>query len=93
VNPDPEPPDPHSFGCLTSGSGGMEVYESLQINLVFCLSKGFCTFVCAFFDLLPTLSTYIFHVKILLFSIYKSDQDPYPDWFGFLDLDPYPDPH
>jgi hypothetical protein len=32
-----------------------------------------------FFDLLPTLSTYIFHVTIQLFATQKSDQNPDPD--------------
>jgi hypothetical protein len=41
--------------------------------------KGFCAFVGMFFDLSPTLSTYICHVKIQLFVTQKSDQDPDPD--------------
>jgi hypothetical protein len=51
-----------------------------------------------FFDLFPTLSKGMFHVKIqhfVILFILKSDQDsdPDPHWFG--SLDPYPDldPH
>jgi hypothetical protein len=44
----------------------MEIDKNLKINLVFCLSKRLL-----FFDLLPSLSTYIFQVKIKLFVTLK----------------------
>ncbi len=54
----------------------MEIDQNLQINLVSCLSKGFCTFVSMFFDLLPgTCSKYIFRVKFQLLTS-ELDQDP-----------------
>ncbi len=37
-------------------------------------------------DLLPT--KIIFSCKIQLFVTVKSDQNPYPQWFGSLDPDP-----
>ncbi len=77
----------------------MEIEQNLQINLVFCLSTGFCTYLRRYvFDLLPTLgqNRYIFfHVKTQLLGTYKSDQDPDPDLdpdthgFGHLDPDPH----
>ncbi len=49
--------DPHSFGCLGSGSRSMEIYQNLQINLVFCLSERLLSlyvcfltyYICIFF--------------------------------------------
>ncbi len=66
-------PDPY-WEC---GSGSMEIDQNLQINLVFCLSKRLLClhFICMFIDLLPNLSIHIFHVKMQLFVIQKSDQD------------------
>ncbi len=78
--------DPHSFGCLESGSVsrmGIPIPipiqkhgngKSLQINLV--------TFVGMIFYLLHTLIIF-FNVKIPLFVTLKSDQDRGQD----------PDPH
>jgi hypothetical protein len=37
--------DPHSFGCLWSGSRNMKIDQNLQINMDFAFRKGFCTFV------------------------------------------------
>jgi hypothetical protein len=51
-----------------------------------------------FYILAITYSKYIFHVKIQLFVTYSKSLTRIrirldPHWFGFLDPDPYPDPH
>jgi hypothetical protein len=97
--------DPHSFDCLgsdpywecRSGSRSSETDQHLQINLVFCPLKRLCTVVVVgmLFDLLPTLSTYIFHDKIKVDVTRKFDHDPYPDPPGSALVclpDPHPDP-
>jgi hypothetical protein len=68
----------------------MDIVQNLQINLVSCLYKRLLHLHRYDFDLLPTSSTF-FHEKIQLFVTLKSYQDPEPQRFGSLDLDP--DPH
>ncbi len=72
--------DPDSYWERGSGSGSRtkELDQTFQKNLIQAFQKGFCTYVGMFYDLLPTCGTHIFHVKIQLLVMAKSDQD----WFG-----------
>ncbi len=62
-------------------------WQNLQTNLYSSLRKRLPTF----YDLLLTVRyiKYIFHLKIQLLWTEKSDQDPGPHWFGFMDPDPH----
>ncbi len=55
-----------------SGSRSLEIDKINKYAWFPVFQKGFCTFVCMFFDLLPT----IFHVKNSTFVILNSDKDP-----------------
>ncbi len=59
-------PDPHWFGSPGSGSvsKSKEIYQNLQINLIFNLWQGFCAYLLwNMFYLLPTVRIVYFPLK------------------------------
>jgi hypothetical protein len=63
-------PDPNPYWECGSGSRTMKIYQNLQINLVFCLSKRLLYLRMYVFRLI-TYFMNIFHVKIQLFCDFK----------------------
>jgi hypothetical protein len=74
-------------------SRSKEIDQNKQINLISSVSKMFFYQGSLFYDLLRYLHKYIFHIKIQLFAMAKSDQDPEVYPHRGKKLHPGSDPH